>query len=43
MRLIAALSLSLLLAACGVAGDPVHPEQKTSFSGSLQLGTSHSF
>ncbi|NPD14251.1 argininosuccinate lyase [Xinfangfangia sp. D13-10-4-6] len=43
MRIIAALTLTALLAACGVGGEPKHPEETTSFSGSLRIGTSHSF
>ncbi|MCL4067704.1 porin [Pseudomonas sp. GX19020] len=43
MRLIASLAVTVLLAACGVAGEPKHPEEKVSFSGSLRLGASHSF
>lgn len=43
MRLFASLALTILLAACGVAGEPKHPDEKVSFSGSLRLGASHSF
>lgn len=43
MRLMITLAMTTLLAACGVAGEPKHPEEKVSFSGSLSLGASHSF
>ncbi len=43
LRLIIALTATAFLGACGVGGDPKHPEETMSFSGSLSLGASHSF
>lgn len=41
MRVATLLCLLGLLAACGAAGDPQHPDAKRPFSSQLSIGTSY--
>ncbi|VDC23272.1 argininosuccinate lyase [Pseudogemmobacter humi] len=43
MRLALSLPLIAFLAACGVAGEPSHPDAGVTFSGHMAIGTSRSF